>query len=711
MREKMVMPHLGILVTTYCNLNCRNCADLIPKRERKHYKIEEIKNDLLKILEVVEFIEEVLVIGGETLLYPDLNEVLDFCMKQPKIGKIIITTNGRMMPNDELLDCFRRNKVLVRISGYPEHVVPNRNEVLKKYKDNAVEIEDLEHMTWLSVGDAHKRGRTPEELQKVFKTCSMRYCVTINCEGKIYYCSRQLSANELSNYPNPKENEYVDVRNAKNLEESLRAFYELSYISTCDYCDGISCATTQIVPTATQILNKDVFLEAIGGYETLLDGNASTAEKGEAIKMIYHIVDEYMMYLYDFKETSELIKALERFTNGNSENSYDLFVESYKNFLNVLTSDYTFSVSTNVPYGLKNNIKNRPNCIKTGMYPMDTEADIMLTENDIIKALNEKYPMDGLVYNKLFIESKLKRLKTERIISVVSGLSYTQYGILEEKMPHPTVNLSVTGEDTPYSVLMAEYALNINSGVKNVILPMTYYQGCYDMSNDEIELHKEVVSRVNIPILNNARNFTGIVKGENGYYVGQPLKIYENVLDLNAACVWREEMIKDRLTRMEYFNEMNPQSSCGGLKFNFRDLATREEKMASAKITAEHNERVCTKAGYDEVKRYLEHFLDTMKKMEKKVLIFVPPMTEYLYEGYHEKLKDFYYEKIVTLLGCYENVMFVDLAADKRFSETDFCDFEHLNRNGAEKLTQIIGALISVSEKENETINTEAGGI
>lgn len=706
MREKIVMQHLGIMVTTYCNLNCRNCADLVPKKERKHYKIEEIKDDLFKILEAVEFIEEVLVGGGETLLYPDLNEVCDFCMKQSKIGKVIIVTNGRKMPNDELLDCFRRNKVLVRISGYPEHVVPNRNEVLKRYRDNAIEIEDLDHMAWLNVGDAHKRGRTPEELKKVFETCCMKDCVTMN-EGKIYYCSRQLAANELSSYPNPKENEYVDIRNTKNLEESLRAFYGLSYINTCDYCDGISCATTQIVPTATQILPKDVFLEVVGIYETLLDGNASVAEKGETIKMICHIVNEYMMYLYDFKETSELIETLGRLTNDNSESSYDLFVESYKNFLNVLTSDYIFSVSTNVPYGLRNNIKNRQNCIKIGMYPMDTDADIMLTENDIIKALNEKYPMDGFVYNKLFIESKLKRLKTEKVISVVSGLSYTQYGILEEKMPYPTVNLSVTSEDTPYSVLLAEYALNINSGVKNVILPMSYNQACYDMSNDESELHKEVMSRINIPILNNARNFTGIVKSQNGYYVGQPLKIYENVLDLNAACVLREETIKDRLTHMEYFNEMNPQSSCGGLKFNFRDFATREEKMASAKITAELNERVCTKAGYEEVKRYLEDFLDTMKDMGKKVLIFVPPMTEYLYESYHEELKCFFYEKIVTLLRGYENCMFVDLAADNRFSETDFCDFEHLNKNGAEKLTEIIGALISVSEKESEIMNTE----
>lgn len=696
MAEKVRMPHLGILVTTYCNLNCRNCADLIPKRERKHYNIKEIKKDLFRLLEVVEYIEEVLVIGGETLLYPDLKEVLDFCMGQSKIGRLIITTNGKVSPSAELLDCLKRNNVLVRISGYPEHVVPDRAEVLKKYRDNAIEIEDFENMAWLNVGDEHKRGRKPEELQQIFASCSMRDCVGINCEGKIYYCSRSMAASELWNYPNPRENEYVDVRNSKNLEKELREFYELPYISTCDYCDGISCATPQkIVPTATQILNKAVFLEALGGYEILADINALPAEKSEAMKIIFEIIDKYMMYLYDFKEAAELIESLKRFIDDNFENSYCSFMNSYKKFLDALTPDYSFSVSENVPYGVEKHIMPNPlNCIKVGMYPVDADADIMLTENDIVKALNEKYPMDGMVYNKLFIESKLKKLKEEEVVSVVCGLSYTQYGILEGEMPHPTVNLSVTGEDIPYSLLMAEHALNINPEVKNVILPMTYYQSCYDMSNDESELHKQVVSRINIPVLNNSRNFNGIVKSENGYDVGQPLKMYENVLDLKEACLLREQRIIDRLANMEYFNEMNPYPPFGGLKFNFSNLK-KDEKIVSAKITAEHNERVCTKEGYHEVKRYLQNFLDTMYKKGKKVLIFVPPMTEYLYASYHKELKDFYYERIVALLGCYDNVAFVDLAADKQFSEIDFCDFEHLNRSGAEKLTQIIGTLVS----------------
>ena len=697
-REKIRINHLGILVTTYCNLNCRNCADLIPKRERKHYKLRDIKNDLYRILEVVDFIEEILVIGGETLLYPDLKEVLDFCREQPKIGKIIITTNGTMMPEKALLDSLKRNGVLMRVSGYPEHIAPDRTEIINKYKEYGLETEDLDQMLWQDIGNEQKRGRSEEELKKVFGSCGMKTCVTINSDGKIFYCSRQMTADELSIYPNPKENEYVDVRNSNDLEQDFKDFYALSYISTCDYCDGISCATSRLVPTATQILNKTVFLELIEEYGILTADNCSGKEKEDVLNRIICTLDSNLENLNDFKETEQLVAALQEYIDVFTENAYNIFVNTLKNLLDAMISDYDFEISQQVPYGRQYKIPDGRNLIKIGLYPMDKNADILLAEKELWDAAYEKYPMDIFVYNRLFVESKLKRLEKEDIECIVSGLSYTQYGILEGQMPVSTVNLSVTGQDVPYSVLMARHALKRNPRVRTIVMPMTYYQGCYDMSDDDFLLHHHVVSRINVPVLNDARNFKGNI-GKSGYCEGNPLKIYEVAADLNALRnLWEEKLTND-LMHMEFFNAMNLQAPFGGLRFDFRELPTEEGKFDSAKITASHNERICTKKGYLEVVKYLVPFLEEMREKGRKVIIFVPPMTEYLYQSYHKELRDFYYEKIVTLLNDYDNVTFADLAADESFMETDFCDFEHLNSNGANKLTKIIGTLCTENKR------------
>lgn len=80
--------------------------------------------------------------------------------------------------------------------------------------------------------------------------------------------------------------------------------------------------------------------------------------------------------------------------------------------------------------------------------------------------------------------------------------------------------------------------------------------------------------------------------------------------------------------------------------------------------------------------------------MKIKVLLFVPPATRYLVEASSKELQDFYYRNLVTKLFKGRYVRFLDLFDDERFDENDFCDFEHLNHGGAEKLTRIIGKVI-----------------
>lgn len=108
MKEALNLPHLGILLTTYCNLNCRGCADLIPKRENVHYDKEQLKSDLFQVVNVVGYIEEILLIGGETFMYPGLEDVIEFCRELNKIGRIIITTNGTFQPKETLLNCIKK---------------------------------------------------------------------------------------------------------------------------------------------------------------------------------------------------------------------------------------------------------------------------------------------------------------------------------------------------------------------------------------------------------------------------------------------------------------------------------------------------------------------------------------------------------------------------------------------------------------------------
>ena len=675
----MFLEHLGILLTTYCNLNCRDCADLIPKRCNRHYDFVSLQADLIKVLDTVEYIGEVLLIGGETLLYDDLERVIVFCRDQAKIRKIITTTNGTIIPSDSLIRTIKDNDVIVRISGYPDFVAPRRSEVVAAFQKADVTTEDLEDMLWLSMGNFDNRYRTEKELIDVFQTCSMKGCIAINSDGMIFFCSRQFAAAETDIYPLPLPNEYVDVRRSKDLKGDIEAFLSNDYISTCNYCDGISCATVKKVVTAIQILPKQVFLELIRIY---LVGDPANGYSSEELRTI---LIQYEDYLRGVDEYNAVKTSIDDAIDGKeTEIKSELL-----NLINRLSVDYNYSVDNGVPYKRKSidldvNTK-RPNVIRVSSDQTDDNADIVVSGEDIEELKRKWFPVDEFAYNRLFLKSKFNKLKTEEIDTIICGLSYTQYGIIEGAFDDKTVNLSVTGQDMAYQILIARHALTLNPGIKTIVLPMAYYQGFYDMVKDDAPIHQNVVSRINIPLLMNGRGYKGPMYNE---YFGSKdyLKIYELILDTDRIKSDHENEICKLLADRDYFNELHEFYSTGGLDFDFHLLNETDKYPGSAK-TAELNERVVTDEGFALSCRLLMDFLNDMRTANKKVLVFVPPMTKYLYEGYSNELKSRFYEIYPKLINAYYNARLLDLSTDNDFDDSDFVDYEHLSASGAIKLT------------------------
>lgn len=688
----MVIPHLGILVTTYCNLNCRNCADLIPRRCNVHYKLEDIKSDLSIILNSVSFIDEVLVIGGETLLYPQLQEVLDFCGTQSKIGKTIITTNGTIYPDKKLEKCLQKNKVMMRVSGYPKEVAPRRDEIVKQYQDAGLAVDDLKGMRWMDIGSSECRNRTATEMREVFHSCSMAQCVSLQKDGKIFYCSRSISAYETDLYPTPLRSEYIDVRHSENLEEAFREFYNLEYISTCNYCDGISCISKQLIPAAVQILDKEVFLTLA---QAACDSQENAALDERVLAGVVELLIQNKDRLKDIAAYAEVLRALQALGLEQTKENAEKLKICLRRLVNDLAEDYIYRIDDAVVGARKSAGKegvSERNVITVGDVNGGCTEDLLVSEEELQEKLYLLYPVDGMVYNRMFIESRLRRLAEEPVTCAVCGLSYTQYGILEQQMPFDTVNLSVTGQDIPYSLLMAEKALEINSGLKKFVIPMTYYQGFYDISADQTWLHEEVTSRVNVPVLGNARNFNGTCYEEGYEERTCDLALYDKIVDFKKLRRMRDEKLCQVLAHREYFNSIFPEPAYGGLKFDFH-LLSEEEKYLSAKKTAELNERVVTDAGYREVLHYMREILPRIAEQGRKVTFFVPPMTKYLYAAYSQDLKQNFKHKILPVFAELEQVEFVDLSCDDRFTDEDFADFEHLNSKGAQKLTKIIGEI------------------
>ncbi len=243
------LPHIGIRITPYCSLKCKYCADLIPYQKNPCLpNLTDIKKDIYTILTSVDYVHEFLIIGGETFLRNDLPEIINYCLLFKNIGYITLTTNGTIMPKDKLIKALKNDKIIVRVSNYGRDIVPNRNKIISEMLKNGIIVDRLEYQKWGYLGNFKKRNRTKRQLQQIYKSCSMKFCRTA-IDGTVYICGRQ-NGEDANLIPKIKKNEKYTFRSKSrnDIRMNLRKLYALEYISTCDYCDGLSTKTKLIKP-------------------------------------------------------------------------------------------------------------------------------------------------------------------------------------------------------------------------------------------------------------------------------------------------------------------------------------------------------------------------------------------------------------------------------------------------------------------------------
>lgn len=126
-------------ITDRCNLNCALCSHFSPLvKEENKYSVKQFEKDVWRLRELTECIEDIALWGGEALLHPQLDQMIDIVREAfPKSG-IAVGTNGILIPSisDKILDAVKRNNCTIKISGYPPtmNMVEKIEERLKEKK-------------------------------------------------------------------------------------------------------------------------------------------------------------------------------------------------------------------------------------------------------------------------------------------------------------------------------------------------------------------------------------------------------------------------------------------------------------------------------------------------------------------------------------------------------------------------------------------------
>ena len=264
------MPRGGFYVTLRCNLKCKLCAAHAPYYEKPwHPSIKDLCRQVDRFFEIVSYIEQCSITGGEPLLRSDLNIFVNKLNEySSQIGTLSLFTNGTLVPSDALLVAFQnyKGKIKFVVDNYGPNISLNADHCIEKVKEYlpnvAYELRDYysEQMHcggWVDWNVGRER-KSWEETVETFHKCSLPQKLDFaSCmnNGVIYPCPQTRRCIELGLIPfDPQED--IDLFDTsysnEEIQQRIIGRYSLPYLRACQFCDG-QCDDSQRYKPAEQL--------------------------------------------------------------------------------------------------------------------------------------------------------------------------------------------------------------------------------------------------------------------------------------------------------------------------------------------------------------------------------------------------------------------------------------------------------------------------
>lgn len=254
-----------ISLTENCTLKCKNCAHACYNVEfpGQELSLEDVYESVDCFFSHVDFTNEFTLIGGEPLLYQQLDKVIDYIGSKYRnqISNFTITSNGTLVPQSKVLRTCVRHGVRVHISDYSKtlkRLEPQYEKLKNEFESWGVDycFIPMEGM-WTDYGI----GKIDRKLQKkdlihVFDCCKTP-CREIR-KGRLYFCVMARAASDNLDLHIGDE-DYLELSLLKDTNEDKKkllqfqlGYLEKGYLEMCNHCYGED-RFSHPVPAAEQL--------------------------------------------------------------------------------------------------------------------------------------------------------------------------------------------------------------------------------------------------------------------------------------------------------------------------------------------------------------------------------------------------------------------------------------------------------------------------
>jgi hypothetical protein len=204
-----------------------------------------------RLLESVDYIKMVGVLGGEPLLHPGLHTIIKYLLNHPKVGGVQVITNGTVKPKNALLHVLKNRRAALVVSDYGK-----RSRMASSIKAdclvNGIRCTVLRVSSWRAYGGLEARCRSDKTLRKIFNGCKAFHCRSL-FNGFLHLCPRCAAGYALGAFDASSDCINIREGDANFLRSHInRLLYKTAYIRACDYCNNSSACLVKTIKVAEQ---------------------------------------------------------------------------------------------------------------------------------------------------------------------------------------------------------------------------------------------------------------------------------------------------------------------------------------------------------------------------------------------------------------------------------------------------------------------------
>mgnify|MGYP002622374537 CR=1 FL=1 len=260
--NKVVFTSISTLPSTVCNLNCELCLNFNPYAKKNFVRdLSEVKRDIDLFFSCVDYVMIFHVSGGETFLYPYIDQVIAYLHTNYKdhIQQIRMVSNGTVIPKRETLVELSKCEFDVLLDDYRDAVPQFRDnfeKICSLFEEYRIRYSINWTDEWIDLAPTRTdhSNWSEERLAEHFKRCNQSWQDLR--DGKLFLCNYSSYAataglSEIEEYEAFDLTEYTRER-CKELVEFRLGYSQKGYASFCKRCRGFHPDNDLVYKAATQ---------------------------------------------------------------------------------------------------------------------------------------------------------------------------------------------------------------------------------------------------------------------------------------------------------------------------------------------------------------------------------------------------------------------------------------------------------------------------